>query len=249
MLDDFLTRAALAGAGLTLATGPLGSFVVWRRMAYFGDATAHAAILGVALSFGFGISVYAGTLAVALSRGFLGAEQLASAKKGACILNFARGELVDTAAVLEALDKGIIGKYITDFPTDELIAHKDVIAIPHLGASTPESEDNCSAMAAEQLKEYIEHGNIQNSVNLPSCCMPHSTGIRLTFVHKNATNMVGQITSILAGSQANIDNMINKSKGNMAYTMIDFNNPISAETIAQLNAIDGVIRVRQIRHN
>lgn len=183
------------------------------------------------------------------TRGFLGAEQFASAKQGAYILNFARGELVDTAAVLDALDKGIIGKYITDFPTDELIAHKDVIAIPHLGASTPESEDNCSAMAAEQLKEYIEHGNIQNSVNLPSCCMPHSTGIRLTFVHKNATNMVGQITGILAGNEANIDNMINKSKGNMAYTMIDFNNPISAETIAQLNAVDGVIRVRQIQYS
>ncbi|MGI6160677.1 MAG: phosphoglycerate dehydrogenase [Christensenellales bacterium] len=181
------------------------------------------------------------------TRGYIGVEQLSKIKKGAYLLNFARGELVDLPAILEALETGVVAKYITDFPTDELIKHPNAIAIPHLGASTPESEETCAAMAASQLRSYIEHGDIINSVNLPDCCMPHSTGIRLTFVHRNAPNMVGQIAAVLAQHHANIDNMINKSKGNMAYTMIDLDEAVGNGLTMRLESIDGVIRVREIR--
>jgi len=168
-------------------------------------------------------------------------------KKGVRLLNFSRGELVNTADLLEALKNGIVSKYVTDFPNEELIGVDNVIPIPHLGASTPESEENCAVMAVEQLRDYIENGNIKNSVNYPHCELPRSLDTqRITIAHRNIPNMVGQITSILASKNINISNMINKSKGSYAYTIIDIEGEISNETLDRLSQIVGVLRVRVI---
>lgn len=162
-------------------------------------------------------------------------------------MNFSRGELVNTADLLEAIENGIVSKYVTDFPNEELLGIDNVIPIPHLGASTPESEENCAVMAVEQIRDYIENGNIINSVNYPHCELPRSPGTqRITIAHKNIPNMVGQITSALAARNINISNMINKSKGNYAYTIIDIDSEVCNETLDKFSQIPGVIRVRAI---
>lgn len=176
----------------------------------------------------------------------IGAPQLAMMKDGAVLLNFARGGLVDDAAVLAALDSGKLSHYVTDFPNDTLVGKKGVIAIPHLGASTPESEENCAMMAAQELRDYILLGNIRNSVNLPDCELPKNGFCRIAVINRNVTNMVGQITSALAAHGYNIEHMLNKSKGAYAYTMIDLSEKPDDACAAELRAIDGVIRVRVI---
>ncbi|WP_456275090.1 phosphoglycerate dehydrogenase [Bacillus sp. AK128] len=169
-------------------------------------------------------------------------------KPGMRILNFSRGELVDETALKQAIEEDIVGSYITDFPNDQLLGMKNVVAIPHLGASTYESEVNCAVMAASQLKQFLETGNIQNSVNFPNVFMPVSGKKRLTVVHQNIPNMVGQITSILANHSINIADMMNRSKGQWAYTLIDldqdFNN--KNELIEKVMKIEGVRHVRVI---
>jgi D-3-phosphoglycerate dehydrogenase len=169
---------------------------------------------------------------------------MAAMKPGAVLLNFARGGLVDETALVQALDSGRLRGYVTDFPSRPLIGHEGVISTPHLGASTPESEDNCAAMAAEQLRTYLEDGNIKNSVNFPECCLARSGGCRVAVINRNITNMVGQITAILAREGLNIDNMINKSRGDWAYTLIDLSTAPSDACVARLEAIEGVVRVR-----
>ncbi|MDP2892432.1 MAG: phosphoglycerate dehydrogenase [Bacillota bacterium] len=180
------------------------------------------------------------------TKGFFNAALFARMKKGAVLLNFARGELVDSAAVLKALEDGILAKYITDFPNNEVLGQKNVINIPHLGASTPESEENCAIMAARQLNDYLQYGNIKNSVNLPDCEMSFSDCYRITLIHANVTNMVGQITAVLATKKINIADMINKSRGNVAYTVLDLDDPVDEEVIKGLSTIEGVIRVRML---
>lgn len=180
------------------------------------------------------------------TQGLFNAALFTKMKKGAVLLNFARGELVDTATLLKAIDDGIVGKYVTDFPNDKVLGAKNVICIPHLGASTPESEENCASMAAEQLADYLEHGNIKNSVNLPACDMPPSGKYRIALIHGNVTNMVGQITAILAAQKINIADMLNKSRGSVAYTMIDMDDPITDTVLGQLGAIEGMVRVRKL---
>ena len=177
----------------------------------------------------------------------LDAKAFSKMKDGVRIVNFARGDLVNSKDILEALQNGKVAAYATDFPSDELIGESGVIAIPHLGASTPESEDNCAAMAADELKDYLEEGVIRNSVNLPNVVLPRSADTRICLIHKNVPSMLNQITATLTEKNVNIDNMINKSKKAFAYTVIDTNDAIGDDTLAALSAIEGIVRVRVIR--
>lgn len=176
----------------------------------------------------------------------INAESIAMMKDGVRILNFARGGLVNDNDIKAALESGKVAAYVTDFPDDDLLCVDGVIAIPHLGASTPESEDNCATMAAKELIDYIENGNIVNSVNLPEITMPRSGEKRICVIHKNIPNMLTAITGVVAQGGVNIENMLNKSRGDFAYTMLDINAGDCNTISEQLSAIDGVIRVRVI---
>ncbi|MBR2043276.1 MAG: phosphoglycerate dehydrogenase [Clostridia bacterium] len=174
------------------------------------------------------------------------AAALGMMKDGVRILNFARDGLVNSTDMIVALEQGKVASYVVDFPTDEMIGVNGVICIPHLGASTPESEDNCAVMAAKQLVDYIENGNIVNSVNLPNISMPKSGEKRICIIHKNIPNMLTAITTIVAKDNVNIENLLNKSRGEIAYTMLDVNE-CDTETISKhISDIEGVIRVRII---
>ena len=181
------------------------------------------------------------------TRGILGEEVFQNMQRGAVLLNFARGGLVDTAALKAALADGTVRKYVTDFPDDDTIGLSGVVCIPHLGASSPESEENCAQMAAEQLYDYLQTGNVKNSVNLPACELPPYEGGRLTIIHENMPNMVGQITTLLAQENVNIAHMNNRSRGKIAYTMIDVDQLVSPKTVERMEAIDGIVRVRVIK--
>ncbi len=181
------------------------------------------------------------------TKGLVSKSSIAVMKDNVRILNFARGELVDTNDIIEALEDGKVAAYITDFPNDALIGATGVIAIPHLGASTPESEDNCAVMAVNQVADYLENGNITNSVNLPAVSVARNGKHRMTIIHKNVAGIVSSITSTLASENVNIDNMVNKSKGEYAYTMIDTDTDVSEEAIKAVTGIESVIRVRVIK--
>ena len=170
----------------------------------------------------------------------------AKMKSGAYLINCSRGELVNNAAVKEALASGKLSAYVTDFPNEEVIGNEKIYAIPHLGASTPEAEDNCALMAAKQLTDYLENGNIHNSVNMPSVSAPKTSAQRVTIFHQNIKNMLTQFTAIIAGCGVNISNMVSSSKKEIAYTMLDIDEHIGKETIDKIQEIEGVIRVRLI---
>ena len=178
------------------------------------------------------------------TRGFINAGALANAKPGVRILNFARGELVDAPAVIEALQDGRVAAYITDFPTDELLGVPGAVCIPHLGASTPESEENCAVMAAKQLADYLLNGNIVNSVNLPEVSQPRAPGKRICVLHRNEPGVISAITALTTEAGLNIENMVNKGKKDMAYTMLDATGPVNRALADQLAALDPVVRVR-----
>ena len=173
-------------------------------------------------------------------------DAIAKMKDGVRILNFARGGLVNNDDIKAALESGKVAAYVTDFPSDDVLGVDGVIAIPHLGASTPESEDNCAGMAAKELIDYIENGNIVNSVNLPEITMPRSGENRVCVIHKNIPNMLTAITGIFAGDNINIENLLNKSRGDYAYTMLDIGAAETEAVAEKIGAIDGVIRVRVI---
>ncbi|MBP1556992.1 MAG: phosphoglycerate dehydrogenase [Oscillospiraceae bacterium] len=181
------------------------------------------------------------------TRGMLDENTIASMKQGAVILNFARGGLVDDEAIISALESGHIRHYVTDFPNDKLLGRKGIIATPHLGASTPESEENCAQMAARQLKSYIEDGNIVNSVNLPRCEMPRTEPFRLAIINRNVKNMLGQMSAVLADAGFNIEHMMNSSRGDWAYTLFDLSVEPDEAVIKKLENIDGIIKVRLIK--
>ncbi len=180
------------------------------------------------------------------TRDLISEKSIAQMKDGARILNFSRGELVNSCDMIKALESGKISSYATDFPTDELIGVDGVIAIPHLGASTPESEDNCAMMAVDQIKDYLENGNIKNSVNLPSLSMPDSHCNRVCIIHKNMPNTIAAFTSACGSCGANIENMTSKSKGDIAYTVLDIDGTLSNECIENLKQSDAIIRIRII---
>jgi D-3-phosphoglycerate dehydrogenase len=182
------------------------------------------------------------------TKGMINDDSIALMENGVKILNFSRAELVDDDAMARALESGKISNYVTDFPNAQSIKMKNVIAIPHLGASTPESETNCAIMAVNQVMEYLENGNIINSVNYPDCDMGVCPTVsRIAVNHKNIPNMVSQITSILADHNINIADMINKSRGDWAYTMLDIENESTKEIVTALEQIDGVVKVRIIK--
>lgn len=181
------------------------------------------------------------------TKGMINSESIAMMKQGVRILNFARGGLVVDEDIIAALGTGKVGVYVTDFPNKDLIGVPGVIAFPHLGASTPESEDNCAKMAAEQLADFLENGNIINSVNLPNASIERSGEERICVIHKNIPTMITQITTIVSNAGLNIENLLNKSKKDYAYTIIDVCGEVEKDQMAQLKAIDGVIRVNLYR--
>ncbi len=180
------------------------------------------------------------------TRGLVNSERLALMRKGGVLINFSRGAVVDNDAVLKSLDSGHLHVYVCDFPTPELIAQPNVIALPHLGASTVEAEENCAIMVAENVKDYLENGNIRHSVNFPESIMPRADAFRITIANANVPNMVGQISTNLAEAGLNIEDLLNKSQGELAYTVVDLNGSVPEKTLDALRQIDGVLTLRNL---
>ena len=180
------------------------------------------------------------------TRSLINAELLATVKPGTCLLNFARQEIVDNNAIMDALENGQLRKYITDFPSPDLIKRDDVILMPHIGASTEEAEDNCAVMAADQLRDFLEHGNIRNSVNFPALQLEPVEGFRLAISNENVPRILGSILSILADANINVLDMLNKSRDEIAYNLIDLGSEPTAEMLEKMCALDGVLNVRLI---
>ena len=184
------------------------------------------------------------------TRGMFNQETFSIMKHDVHILNFSRGELVNEEDMEVALEEGKVGKYITDFPNENVLNMKNVVPIPHLGASTKESEENCAIMATRQVKEFLETGNIKNSVNFPNASLPYAGKRRVAVFHKNVPNMVGQLTTAVSKYNFNIADMVNRSRGDYAYTMIDIDNEVNADIIpsleAKINSIAGIVTARII---
>ncbi|MGN0406393.1 MAG: phosphoglycerate dehydrogenase [Bariatricus sp.] len=180
------------------------------------------------------------------TKGMIDKNAIDLMKDGVVVLNFARDVLVNSEAMVDALISGKVKRYVTDFPTPEIAGVKNAIVIPHLGASTEESEDNCAKMAVQELRDFLENGNIKNSVNYPACDMGVKDKTRITIMHRNIPNMIGQFTALLAKDNVNIDDMTNKNSGAYAYTMMDVDSEVGAEVVEGLEAIEGVLRVRVI---
>jgi D-3-phosphoglycerate dehydrogenase len=175
---------------------------------------------------------------------FINKDKFAIMKDGVRIMNFARGGLVNVKDLFEAFDSGKVETFVTDFPDEALLKHEKVIGIPHLGASTPESESNCAVMAVDQVRDFLENGNIKNSVNFPSCRMPRNGRNRLIIANKNIPRMVGNITTVLADENINIADMLNKNRGDIAYNIIDVDGDITEEQIQKIREIEGIFMVR-----
>ena len=178
------------------------------------------------------------------TRGTINADMIAKMKDGASILNFSRGELADTAAVMAALESGKLNRYVTDFPSDELIGADKVVCIPHLGASTPESEENCARMAAAEIRDYLENGSIHNSVNYPELQLGEPEAVRVLVLHENIPNMISNITAAAAKEGINIENMINKSRKDMSVTAMEMAELPSKHALETLSELQGIIRIR-----
>jgi len=182
------------------------------------------------------------------TKGMISAEAISMMKETAVVLNFARDLLVDEKAMVEALEAGKIKKYVSDFPNPVTAGNENVILIPHLGASTEESEDNCAVMAVKEVIDFMENGNIRNSVNYPACDLGVAEAAgRIAVCHKNIPNMIGQLTSILASEGVNIPNMMNKSRGDFAYSLLDVDAAVSASAVSKIESIEGVLKVRVVK--
>ncbi len=181
------------------------------------------------------------------TRGYINKDTISLMKDGVRLLNFSRAELANFDDMEKALEDGKVAAYVTDFPNERVLAMKNVVAIPHLAASTPESEDNCAVMAVKEIKEYLLNGNIKNSVNFPNVSSERSTGSRICVIHKNIPNMLKAVSEILGGQSLNIENMTSKSRGDYAYVIVDLSDTINGDEISeQLYKIDGIIKVRVI---
>ena len=182
------------------------------------------------------------------TKGMISKDSIAMMKDGVVLLNFSRDLLVDETALIDALEIGKVKKYVTDFANPTVAGAKNTLVTPHLGASTAESEDNCACMAVKELRDYLENGNIHNSVNYPNCDMG-ICGVagRIAINHKNVVNMISQFATVLGGAGMNISDMTNKSKGDYAYTLIDLETPATQEIIDKLDEIEGVLKVRIIK--
>ena len=182
------------------------------------------------------------------TRGMINTDAIHMMKGGVRIVNLARGGLVNDDDMLEALESGKVAAYVTDFPNNKVLQGKNVVAIPHLGASTPESEENCAVMAAQELRDYLENGNINNSVNLPTLVQPWSGVARLCVIHRNQPGLLASITGVLSKDNVNVENMTNKSKKDYAYTVVDLGSRIGDSVADEIRALDGVLRVRLLNH-
>ena len=180
------------------------------------------------------------------TRNMVNADRIALMQDGAVLVNFARGGVVDDAAAMAALDSGKLHSFVTDFPTPELIAHAKVVALPHLGASTAEAEENCAIMVAENVKDYLENGNIRFSVNFPEAQLPRIDAWRITLANANVPNMVGQVSTCIANAGLNIEDLLNKSVGEFAYTIVDVNGEPAQELIDEIGSIEGVLTLRNL---
>ena len=180
------------------------------------------------------------------TRCMINSAAIAKMKAGVRILNFSRAELVDTTAMVEAVKSGKVGCYVVDFPTDDVLDVDGIVAIPHLGASTPESEDNCAIMASDELRWYLRDGTVHNSVNLPDVDGGRAEKNRVCIIHRNIPNMLTQFSGVFSAVGVNIENFLSKSKKDLAYTQIDFNSDIDDSVVENLRKVDGVIRVRVI---
>ncbi len=180
------------------------------------------------------------------TRGLVNRDRLTLMPEGGVLINFSRGAVVDNDAVLASLDSGHLHAYVCDFPTTDLIAHQRVIALPHLGASTVEAEENCAVMVAENVKDFLENGNIRHSVNFPEAIMPRSDAFRITIANANVPNMVGQISTRLAEAGLNIEDLLNKSLGELAYTVVDLDRKVPKKTLKALRQIEGVLALRNL---
>jgi D-3-phosphoglycerate dehydrogenase len=183
---------------------------------------------------------------VAATRHLVGAANIGLLRADGVLLNFSRDSVVDDAAVRKALDAKKLGVYVSDFPSADVLKHPQVVALPHLGASTREAEENCAVMVVDQLRDYLEHGNVANAVNFPDVTMARESAYRLAIANANVPNMVGQISTAMAHAGLNIHNMVNKSRGEMAYTLCDVDSPVSAAVLADIERIDGVLAVRYL---
>jgi D-3-phosphoglycerate dehydrogenase len=183
---------------------------------------------------------------VAATRDLLNADKLGLMREGSVLLNFSREGVVHEAAVLAALDAKRLGWYACDFPSPGVNAHARVVALPHLGASTAEAEENCAVMVVDQLRDYLEHGQVVNAVNFPAVSMPRESAFRVAIANANVPNMLGQISTAMAGAGLNIHNMVNKSRGDMAYTLVDVDSPVAPGVLDALRAIAGVLSVRDL---
>jgi D-3-phosphoglycerate dehydrogenase / 2-oxoglutarate reductase len=181
------------------------------------------------------------------TKGMINKDKFAIMKKGVRLLNFARNGLVNNADLKQAIADGIVTCYVTDFPDEELLQLDNVIGIPHLGASTPESEDNCAIMASQQLKDFFESGNLLNSVNFPDCELPFMSKARIIIINKNIPTMVGKITGLFAEKNINIANMLNRHKGDYAYNIIDIDGDVAEDDLDHLRKVDGIIMVRLLK--
>lgn len=182
------------------------------------------------------------------TRGMINTDAINMMKGHVRILNLARGGLVNDDDMLAALETGRVAAYVTDFPNNKIVQGKRVVAIPHLGASSPESEENCAVMAAQELKDYLENGNIRNAVNLPSLVQNWSGETRLCIIHRNVPNMLASVTTVLSREHVNVENMTNKSRGEYAYTIVDVSARVGDAVADELRAIDGILRVRVLNH-
>ena len=180
------------------------------------------------------------------TRGMINADAIALMKPGVRIINLARAELVNDVDMTDALEADKVGCYVTDFPTAQTAGAKGVIAIPHLGASTPESEDNCAVMAAEEMRDYLEHGNIKNSVNFPSAYLEPAGRVRVTLLHENIPAVMGGVLKVISDHGINVENMVNKSRDALAYTIIDVNTAVGDDLIRKMEQVTGMLRVRVI---
>ena len=180
------------------------------------------------------------------TKDLINAERIKLMKKGCILLNFARDGIVNEKAVLDGLNDGKLHAYVCDFPSNLLRVHPRFVSLPHLGASTEEAEENCAIMVADQVSDYLENGNICNAVNFPNISMPRESGFRLAIANANVPNMLGQISTTLADAGLNIHNMVNKSRGDLAFTLVDVESAVPAKVIEQLSAINGVLRVRYL---
>ena len=184
--------------------------------------------------------------AIDATKGMINSESISRMRPGVKLLNFARKEIVKADDVIAALDAGKMGSYVTDFPTPELIGHPRVLAMPHIGASTGEAEDNCAVMAADQLIDFLENGNIKNSVNFPDASMARGSDFRLTFSNSNVPNVLSTVLSQISGTGANVIDLVNQSRNEVAYNIMDIDQPVTDELVDAISNLDGVIRVRRV---